>query len=421
MTRLGLSAMKVSVETSGLHHRNPDEIPFFPSKHSLRVIASLLKNPYVTVHHGFDLLFLPARTRNTDYSSTKNISMQQWRQIVSLIRKEGIDVIQLGVAEEEKIEGVTLYLNGQSSLEETGLLIKHGLCHIDTEGGLVHLANAVHTRCVVLFGPTPVEFFGYPQNINLEPSGCKACWFATQNWLIECPRHTSGPECMKEHSAASAADAANRIIAQSENLSAKLIVAETQSSPTPVAETIARALAFLSRDATNRVLLIFDDLPWDIGLEMSDGVLDGSDVMVCADKPPDLEPSDRVTERIEYGSLLNLPRASASIEAVVWVPRELESDIAPFALREIFRVLKPGGQLVLAALGESTGLDLRRSLLAARIAFDEDEMPSAPVYFCSLRKNGVRARGCSAAIRGKRLSMRLIRDLRCLRRKMAGK
>ena len=148
--------------------------------------------------------------------------MQQWRKIVSLIRGEGIDVIQLGVAEEEKIEGVTHYLNGQTSLEETGLLIKHGLCHIDTEGGLVHLANAVHTRCVVLFGPTPVEFFGYPQNINLEPSGCKACWFVTQNWLIECPRHTSGPECMSAHSATSVADAAKRIIAESENLSAKL-------------------------------------------------------------------------------------------------------------------------------------------------------------------------------------------------------
>ena len=126
---------------------------------------------------------------------------------------------------------------------------------------------------MVLFGPTPVEFFGYPQNINLEPSGCKACWFATQNWLIECPRHTSGPECMKEHSAASVADAANKIIAQSESLSAKLIVAETRSSPTPLAETVARALAFLSRDATNRVLMIFDGPPWDIGLEMSDGVL----------------------------------------------------------------------------------------------------------------------------------------------------
>ena len=159
MIRLGLSAMNISVKTSGLPHRSSDEIPFFPTKQSLRVVARLLTKPYVTVHHGFDLLFLPAKTRTTDYGSTKNISIQQWHKIVSLIRAEGIDVIQLGMAEEEKIEGVTHYLNGQTSLEETGLLIKHGLCHIDTEGGLVHLANAVHTRCVVLFGPHAGRIF----------------------------------------------------------------------------------------------------------------------------------------------------------------------------------------------------------------------------------------------------------------------
>jgi len=387
MTQLGLSAMKVSVETSGLSHRNLAQIPFFPGKQSLRIIISLLKKPYVTVHHGFDLLFLPPRTRNTDYSSTKNISVQQWSQIVSLIRKQGIDVIQLGIAEEEKIEGVSHYLNGQTSIEETGLLIKHSLCHIDTEGGLVHLANAVHTRCVVLFGPTPVEFFGYPQNINLEPLGCKACWFATQNWLIECPRHTSGPECMTEHSAASVAAAANKIIAESENLSAKLVLAETQSSPTPLAETVAKARSFLSPDAANRTLLILDDMECDVRSELFDGVLGGCDVILCAANPPDLEPGDRITGRIEYGSLLNLPRASASVDAAIWVAREMESDVAPFALREIFRVLKPDGQLVLLTSGESPGLDLARSLSTARIAFDEDRMPSAPIYCCSLRKS----------------------------------
>ncbi len=393
MTRLGLSAMKVSVATSGLLYRNLDELPFFPSNKSLIAIEGLLRRPYVTVHHGFDSTFLPTRTRKTEYGSTKNISMQQWCQIVSLILEEGVEVIQLGVVEEEKIEGVTHCLNGQTSFEETGLLIKHGLCHIDTEGGLVHLANAVHGRCVVLFGPTPVEFFGYPQNINLEPSGCKACWFVTQNWLIECPRHTDGPECMSGHSATSVADAAKRIITESENLSAKLIVAEARYSPTPLADMVATAQTLLSRDAANRILLILDYLPSDIGSELSDSVLDGSDVIICAGERPALEPTVRVAYGFEYGSLLNLPRPSSSIDAVAWVSREAEAGIAPFALREIFRVLKPGGQLVFTALGESTGLDLRQSLLAGRITFEEDEMPSTPVYSCCLRKNGAQAKG----------------------------
>ena len=358
MTRMGLSAIKVSVETSGLNYRNRETLPFFPGRQSTRTNTRLLTKPYVTVHHGFDTAFLPARTLETTYRSTKNISMQQWRQIVSLIRDQGIDVIQLGVVEEEKIEGVTHCLNGQTSFDETGLLIKHSLCHIDTEGGLVHLANAVHGRCVVLFGPTPVEFFGYPQNINLQPSGCKACWFATQNWLIECPRHTDGPECMSGHSATSVVDAVKMLIADSENLSAELIATETRPSPTPMVETVATAQGLLSRDAAKRVLLIFDDLPCDLVSELSGRVLDRTDVILCAGERPWPEPNDRAPNRLEYGSILNLPRASSSIDAAIWVCRELEPDIAPFALREIFRLLKPGGQLVCAPMSQTSGLDL---------------------------------------------------------------
>ena len=365
---------------------------FFQANNHLESISGLLTKPYVTIHHGFDADFLPTRTRKTDYSSTKNISTQQWRAIVSLVRKNGIDVIQLGAVAEERIEGTTYCLNGQTSLEEAGFIIKHSLCHIDTEGGLVHLANAVHARCVVLFGPTPVEFFGYPQNINLEPSGCKACWFATQTWLIECPRHTSGPECMAGHSAATVAAAVDRIVADSEKLSAKLI-AEPQRPPTSLAEAVATARQLLSHDVGNRLLLILDDPPSDIGSQLSECALDGSDVILCADDPPEVEPRDRVAHRVEYGSLLNLPRASGSIDTALLISGALESEIAPFALREIFRVLKPGGQLVFVAMGESTVLDLRRSLSAAQIAFDEAEMPPAPVYSCSLRKNGARAEG----------------------------
>jgi ubiquinone/menaquinone biosynthesis C-methylase UbiE len=397
MARAGLSAMNVSVATSGLHQRHLYEIPFFPSKQSLRIMSRLLAKSYVTVHHGFDTKLLPARTRKTEYSSTKNLSMRQWAEIVSLLQKEGVEVIQLGVLEEEKIAGVTHCLNGQTSFEEAALLIKHSLCHIDTEGGLVHLAHAVHAPCVVLFGPTPVEFFGYPQNINLEPSGCKACWFVTQTWLIECPRHTSGPECMSGHSPSSVADAAKRIIAESENASAKLILAEMSPAPASLVETVAMARTLVSPHNANRALLIFDD-PRAVGSELPETMVDRSDVILCADQPSGSEPNERSVGRFEYGSLINLPRPSSSIDAAVWVSREVEPDIAPFALREIFRVLKPGGELVFAAVRESTGLDLRHALVAARIGFDEDEMPLTPAYSFALRKNGRKEEGVPSSV-----------------------
>lgn len=122
-------------------------------------------------------------------------------------------------------------------------------------------------------------------------------------------------------------------------------------------------------------------------------------MILCAGERPGQERPDRAGGRFEYGSILNLPRASSSIDAVIWAWRELEPDTAPFALREMFRVLKPGGELVCAPTGETSGLDLRRSLATARISFDADETPSGPVYACSLRK-GVPSRPGAAISTG---------------------
>ena len=46
--------------------------------------------------------------------------MQQWAEIVSLFEKKELMSFNSASLEEEKIEGVTHYLNGQTSFEETG-------------------------------------------------------------------------------------------------------------------------------------------------------------------------------------------------------------------------------------------------------------------------------------------------------------
>ena len=61
---------------------------------------------------------------------------------------------------------------------------------------MVRLAHALHTKSVVLFGPTNKSFFSFDNNINLSSSACGDCWWSTGDWLSQCPRGLAVPECL---------------------------------------------------------------------------------------------------------------------------------------------------------------------------------------------------------------------------------
>ena len=393
MARLGMRIHDVSTITSGqpTNDSNPYGIPFFPTAKALRIVSEFLSKSYITVHNGFDRNNIGARRRKTNYASTKNISVAQWRDIVLKLRRANIQIIQLGVVEENEIPGVSYYLNGQTSLSETALLLKHAICHIDTEGGLVHLARAVHARSVVLFGPTPAEVFGYPQNINLEPPDCKGCWFVTSHWPAECPRHTNGPQCMRGHSTERVAQAVNTIMSEDVMPAAHLISAETGQLKIPYAKLIAATGMLLDSDPARKILLILDVASYATAMELPADVLGKIDIMVCPDQAADWDPASEVGGRVECGSLLNVPRASASVEGVIWLSSALEVDVAPFVIREIFRILKIGGEVSFIGMGAVPSIDLRAALRLAKIGHNESDMPSHAVDRFSLRKSTAKA------------------------------
>ncbi len=88
-------------------------------------------------------------------------------------------------------------MRNRTTLDEVAWIIKQSLLHIDGESGLVRLAHALHTKSIVLFGPTSRNFFGIEANINLSSEKCSDCWWATQGWLSQCPRGLVIPECME--------------------------------------------------------------------------------------------------------------------------------------------------------------------------------------------------------------------------------
>ena len=93
------------------------------------------------------------------------------------------------------IEGADRYIIGED-LEVAKYVLKNSLFHFDCEGGLVHIATQLGTKCFVVFGPTPIWFMGYEQNVNIAPKVCGECKGLITDWYTRCYRGYSTPACM---------------------------------------------------------------------------------------------------------------------------------------------------------------------------------------------------------------------------------
>lgn len=149
---------------------------------------------YVTVHDGFDTSYSPA-----EGTVTKCWLRSHWRSFVSSMKATFPDIliVQVGTLNAPLIDGVDVDLRNKTNLRQIAWVIKTSLIHIDGESGLVRLAHALHTKSVVIFGPTGMEFFKFDQNINLRAGACNDCWWSTTDWLSRCPRGLRTPQCME--------------------------------------------------------------------------------------------------------------------------------------------------------------------------------------------------------------------------------
>ena len=105
------------------------------------------------------------------------------------------EVIQLGDQKQEPMAGADRYLLGED-LELVKYILQGSWLHIDDEGGLVHIATALKTKCIVLFGPTPLEVLAYPQNINICTNICQGCFSYVNDWNLRCELGMREPKCM---------------------------------------------------------------------------------------------------------------------------------------------------------------------------------------------------------------------------------
>jgi len=169
-----------------------------------RKLARLMEGrPYAVVHNGAG-----------GGCVAKKWPLGHRARLAAALRNDGFEVVQVGWAQDELIDGA-LDLRGVTSLRETAGLIEGARLVVDTEGSIIHMAQAVRQRSVVaLFGPTPAVCFAYPGHQVAEtPLECRGCWYTNPDWHVRCPQGQRGFPCMEAIAPEQVMAAAKRALA----------------------------------------------------------------------------------------------------------------------------------------------------------------------------------------------------------------
>jgi len=107
---------------------------------------------------------------------------------------------------------------GKTSVAETARILKAARLFIGMDSGLLHLALAVGTPCVALFGPTiPRLYFDESQPLKAVVSNapCAGCWNTEKmKQPGVCPK--GEPDCMAAITVDQLVEAAQEILSETE-------------------------------------------------------------------------------------------------------------------------------------------------------------------------------------------------------------
>jgi len=126
----------------------------------------------------------------------KSWPAERFQKVANMFKQKypNIKIVQIGLPDEPKIDGIDEYVMGES-FGLVAEILRNAIFHLDIEGGLVHLASQIGTKCIVLFGPTLTEYNAYENNINIRVGDCHGCYGLYLN-TSQCARYMKEPECM---------------------------------------------------------------------------------------------------------------------------------------------------------------------------------------------------------------------------------
>jgi ADP-heptose:LPS heptosyltransferase len=91
---------------------------------------------------------------------------EKWKELISLLEKKDLDWIVIGQNHQKLLPSNSRDLTSQTTIRETGAIISNCRVLITGDSGPMHLASAVGTPVIGLFGPTSREWGFYPSGLN---------------------------------------------------------------------------------------------------------------------------------------------------------------------------------------------------------------------------------------------------------------
>lgn len=180
-----------ALSNDGIFDINDKKVKLILKEEFYSSFKELGLNKYMTLNRGA-----------ADIFGTGKMQMKVWPKecyegFIQLFKEKYPDIIivQLGDRSAQKLNGADKYILGED-FELVKHVLNNSILHIDCEGGLTHMATQLGTKCAVLFGPTPVEYYGYEQNINIVSQKCNSCMGLILDWYVKCIKGNEKPECM---------------------------------------------------------------------------------------------------------------------------------------------------------------------------------------------------------------------------------
>jgi ADP-heptose:LPS heptosyltransferase len=312
-----------------------------PSAFAFLEDLELQKTQYITIQRGVNHY---ANTR----ICTRTWPIRHYEKFVKLFHEAfpSIKVVQLGYSREtcNPIGDVDIELLGKTSMAQLIALLKHSIFHLDGDAGMVHMKKFLNGKSIVMFGPTSAELLAYPENINITGNKCQSwCEWLTDDWLKACPRGYAEAPCIASITPEMVMEAAKKIIGDRKEYFYSVIAKNLCE------DEIVDYISKQNRDREIKIVDVFNRN----GLALAMKLRHNFDDITVFDREFKYDSFAKAREEgleLEYGCLHNISMADDSSDVVIWQNSSRSTPALEYILKELLRILKPKGLLVISGV-----------------------------------------------------------------------